>query len=131
MNVPFEPVYSEAFVALASLQIARQVAFYSALLASRPTLQTPTYAEFHLLGLRLALFTPKADHAVEFTAAQPGAQSGAMSICLEVPDLEGVLAHLKTLGYDSPGEIIHSSHGEEIYAYDPDGNRIILHQSLA
>jgi catechol 2,3-dioxygenase-like lactoylglutathione lyase family enzyme len=125
MNALFKPAYREAFVALASLQIARQVDFYSALLASEPTLQTASYAEFCLLGLRLALFVPKADHRVEFAAAH----SGAMSLCLEVPDLQRTIAHLKTLGYAPPGEIIYSTHGQEIYAYDPDGNRIILHQS--
>jgi hypothetical protein len=125
MNVSLKPAYSEIFVALARTQIARQVNFYSTLLASSPKLQTASYAEFHLLGLRLALFTPKANHQLEFTAAH----SGAMSLCLEVSDLERLIDHLKTLGYAPPGKIIYSSHGQEIYAYDPDGNRIILHQS--
>ncbi|MBD0267928.1 MAG: VOC family protein, partial [Cyanobacteria bacterium Co-bin8] len=47
----------------------------------------------------------------------------------EVVDLEGAIAHLTTLGYPPPGPVMIASHGREIYAYDPDGNRLILHQS--
>jgi hypothetical protein len=50
-------------------------------------------------------------------------------MCLEVNNLEDVIAHLTDLGYPPPGEIAIASHGREIYAYDPDGNRLILHQS--
>ncbi len=117
--------YSEAFIAFASTQIECQVAFYRELLKAEPKLNTPAYAEFRLAGLRLAIFTPKANHAVEFAADT----SGAMSLCLEVRDLVGAIAHLTTLGYPPPGDIMHTSHGQEIYAYDPDGNRLILHQS--
>ncbi|NJM98429.1 MAG: glyoxalase [Phormidesmis sp. RL_2_1] len=98
--------------------------FYSKLLAVEPTLNTPTYAEFQLAGLRLAIFIPKADNADEFAAAT----SGPMSLCLEVDNLAGAIAHLSSIGYPPPGDIMHTSHGQEIYAYDPDGNRLILHQ---
>lgn len=117
--------YSEAFIALASLQVERQVTFYRELLQVEPVPNTPAYAEFNLVGLRLAIFMPKADNAAEFTAKT----SGAMSLCLEVKDLVGAIASLTTLGYPPPGSIMHTSHGQEIYAYDPDGNRLILHQS--
>lgn len=116
---------SEAFVALSSLQVEQLAAFYSELLAIAPKPSTPTYAEFRLTGLRLAIFKPKADNATEFAAAN----SGAMSLCLEVGDLEAAIAHLTTLGYPPPAGVMHTSHGQEIYAYDPDGNRLILHQS--
>ena len=53
---------------------------------------------------------------------------GGMSLCLEVKDLEGAIAHLVAIGYPTSGEIIVASHGREIYAYDPAGNRLILHQ---
>jgi hypothetical protein len=52
-----------------------------------------------------------------------------MSLCLEVSDLEDAIAHITALGFPPPGEILTASHGREIYAYDPDGNRLILHQS--
>ena len=54
-------------------------------------------------------------------------QSG-LSLCLDVDDLDAAIAHLINLGYPPPGEIIVASHGREIYAYDPNGNRLILHQ---
>lgn len=113
----------EAFVALASTQLSRQVDFYRAFLAVEPVPLTPTYAEFRLPGLRLALFTPKANHSEEFahSAGSP------LSLCLEVTDLRGAIARLQSLSYPPPGEIMHTSHGQEIYAYDPDGNRLILH----
>ncbi len=117
--------HQEAFITLASLQVHRLVPFYSELLAIAPKPNTPTYAEFQLTGLRLAIFKPKADNATEFAAAN----SGAMSLCLEVNDLEEAIAQLISLGYPPPGNIMHTSHGQEIYAYDPDGNRLILHQS--
>lgn len=59
-----------------------------------------------------------------------GARGGAMSLCLEVRNLESAIAHLTALGYPPPGEILTASHGREIYAYDPAGNRLILHQSI-
>jgi hypothetical protein len=31
--------------------------------------------------------------------------------------------------YAPPGEITTASHGREIYAYDPNSNRLILHES--
>ncbi|MBA2747243.1 MAG: hypothetical protein H0U45_00545 [Tatlockia sp.] len=52
-----------------------------------------------------------------------------MSLCLEVEDLASAIAYLINIGYPPPGEIVTASHGKEIYACDPDGNRLILHQS--
>ena len=116
---------NEIFITLSSVQIARQVSFYSYLLEIEPKISTATYAEFRLLGLRLAVFCPKASNVDEFLAKT----SGAMSLCLEVKDLAYAFTRLHSLGYPPPGEIMHPAHGAEIYAYDPDGNRLILHQS--
>lgn len=123
----FSGIYQEAFVALATSQMLRQVDFYSNFFDIAPNPHTADYAEFRLRGVRLAIFTPKADGASEFATGR----SGGMSLCLEVSDLDGVIAHLKNLGYPPSGDILHSSHGQEIYAYDPDGNRLILHQSAS
>ncbi|MEM7063138.1 MAG: VOC family protein [Cyanobacteria bacterium P01_B01_bin.77] len=112
-----------AFVTLASEQLQNLVMFYQGLLGQEPLMYRPgRYAEFMLPGLRLALFKPS--DVSEFAGAV-----GRMSLCIEVEDLGGAIATLKQLGYPSPGDIIHASHGQEIYAYDPDGNRLILHQS--
>ncbi len=127
--MPTPNVFQSAFVTLASVNLEDQVEFYSAFLAIAPQPNTPTYAEFHLPGLRLAIFRPKEDNATEFVAAvRQTAMSGTMSLCIEVSNLDEAIARLDAMGYAPPGEILHASHGKEIYAYDPDGNRLILHQ---
>lgn len=114
-----------ALVTLATFDLEKLVIFYSKMLAIEPTNHIPNvYAEFQLPGMRLGIFKP-ATHSQEF---QNSAQS-KISLCLEVRHLENALFVLANLGYPPPGEIITASHGREIYAYDPDGNRLILHQS--
>lgn len=117
----FQPI--EAFVALASINIENLVIFYINLLGKPKKQISNVYAEFQLPGLRLGIFRPKETNLQEFESAK-----SRISLCLEVTDLESAIAHLTTLGYPPPGEIITASHGREIYAYDPEGNRIILHQ---
>ncbi|MEM9908944.1 MAG: VOC family protein [Cyanobacteria bacterium P01_D01_bin.44] len=121
--MPIVPTH--AFVTLAGEQFDELVQFYQALLAQSPAPLLPdSYAEFQLPGLHLGIFKPKPDHRDEFAGA-----GGGMSLCLEVTDLEGAISALTQLGYPPPGAITQASHGQEIYAYDPDGNRLILHQS--
>ena len=116
---------TNAFVTLASVNIESLVDFYTQLLGQAPTSHIPNiYAEFQLPCLRLGIFKTKATNNQEFESAKSG-----MSLCLEVQDLESALAKLTSLGYPPPGEILTTSHGKEIYAYDPEGNRLILHQS--
>ena len=119
--------YSNAFVTLATTEAEALVKFYTQFLDKEPESYIPNvYAEFQLPGLRLGIFKPRDDHHAEF---ENSAQSG-MSLCLEVDDLEEAIAHLATLGYPPLREITTASHGREIYAYDPAGNRLILHQSI-
>lgn len=127
-------MYADAFPTLATPDLERLVLFYRAFLHQKPAVHLPTiYAEFHLASLRLALFQPKPDRQPEF--AYP--VGSALSICLEVASLEEAIAHLKTtyrtlsltVAHPIVGAIITASHGREVYAYDPDGNRLILHQS--
>jgi predicted enzyme related to lactoylglutathione lyase len=119
---------THTLVTLAAQDIALIVNFYLQFLEQTPTTQIPgVYAEFQLPGLRLGIFKPKASNQQEFANS---AQSG-MSLCLEVKDLEAAIAHLTAIGYPPPGKITVASHGKEIYAYDPEGNRIILHQAKA
>lgn len=115
-----------AFVTLAAIDIKTLVVFYTYLFQQEPKPYIPNvYAEFQLPGLRLGIFKPKQNNESEFDNS---AKSG-MSLCLEVSDLEEAIAHLTALGYPPPGEIITASHGREMYAYDPGGNRLILHQA--
>ena len=116
----------EAFMTLATQQLEISMAFYQALLNRAPKVYIPDiYAEFLLPGLKLGIFQPKLENYGEF--ASPDKSS--ISLCLEVEDLEAAIAHLTALGYPPAGSPIPTFHGREVYAYDPDGNRLILHQS--
>lgn len=119
-------IYTNAFLTLATDNIHILVGFYSTLLEQKPEPHIPqVYAEFQLQGLRLGIFRPKNVIQPEFT----NSMGSRMSLCLEVTDLAVAIARLTDMGYSPPGEIITASHGTEIYAYDPDNNRLILHQS--
>jgi predicted enzyme related to lactoylglutathione lyase len=119
-------MFTAALVTIASANFDRVVDFYTQLLVAAPQPYIPhVYAEYPIAGLRLGIFCPKASNQAEFS--QPS-QSG-LSLCLEVEHLEQAIAKLAQLGYPVPGQITTASHGREIYAYDPDGNRLILHQA--
>jgi predicted enzyme related to lactoylglutathione lyase len=119
---------SAIYIALADLDGHTLKKFYQALLEQDPVVDIPdVYAEFVLTGLRIGLFKPSNIHQTEFASLS----SGSMSLCIEVESIEGAIAHLTTLGYPPSGPIQHSSHGREIYAYDPQGNRLILHEAAA
>lgn len=119
--------YTDAFVTLAANDIEPLIQFYSQLLEQEPkSYISNVYAEFQLSGVRLGIFKVKENHCAEFSNS---AQSG-MSLCLEVNNLEEAIAHLTTIEYPPSGAITTASHGREIYAYDPAGNRLILHQSI-
>lgn len=114
------------FVTIATSKLETIVQFYIDLIGVEPESYIPKiYAEFQLTNLRLGIFQPKETQRQEFdnTGKNP------ISLCFEVSVLESAIAHITSLGYPPPGEIINASHGREIYAYDPDGNRIILYQS--
>ncbi len=116
---------NEAFVTLAAPQLEILVEFYTDLLGIQPLKLIPhRYAEFQLPSLKLGIFQPKSTQISEFNSL---GKTG-MSLCLEVPNLEAAIAHLDVLGYLPPGEIMTASHGREIYAYDPIGNRLILYE---
>ncbi|KYC41868.1 glyoxalase [Scytonema hofmannii PCC 7110] len=118
--------FTDAFVTLATVHLEAVVKFYTQFLGIDPTSMIPNvYAEFHLQGLKLGIFKLKNTQSSEFE----NSEKSKMSLCLEVQNLEKAIAHLTALGYPPTGEIKTASHGSEIYAYDPDNNRLILHQS--
>lgn len=118
----------QVFVALAELAGEDNlVSFYRGLFEQDPAVWRPgIYAEFALPGLRLGIFQPQAADQAEFEG-----QAGSISLCLEVSPLEAAIERLSHLGYPPPGSIMTTSHGREIYAYDPAGNRLILHERPA
>jgi len=112
-----------AFVTLSATD-DRLVEFYEKLFARAPDPHIPgTYAEFQLERLRLAIFYPKPENQPEFADST---RSG-MSLCLDVADLEAAIARCQDLGARVSAVTV-ASHGREAYAYDPAGNRLILHQ---
>lgn len=116
---------SELWVTLATENLGALQEFYSRLLQTQAEREIPgVYAEFVVGGLRLGLFQPR--DRQEFRSSTPG----AMSLCLEVEDIHQAIALLSKIGSPPPGSIQTASHGQEIYAYDPDGNRLIVHQNL-
>jgi catechol 2,3-dioxygenase-like lactoylglutathione lyase family enzyme len=120
------------FVAIATLNFDRLVHFYQQLLEQAPVALIPNgYAEFQLPGMKLGIFRPKATGQTAAGSRQQAAGDSphGLSLCIEVANLESAIAHLARLGYPPPGLIITASHGREIYAFDPDGNWLILHQS--
>jgi catechol 2,3-dioxygenase-like lactoylglutathione lyase family enzyme len=118
--------YTDAFVTIATINLEKLVVFYTNFLEKEPVKLMPNiYAEFQLSGVKLGIFKVKKTNESEFISSL----KSKMSLCLEVSNLEDAIAHLTILGYPPPGKITTASHGREIYAYDPDGNRIILHQS--
>ncbi|MGG6297172.1 VOC family protein [Leptolyngbya sp. AN02str] len=124
------------FVALACGQLERMAQFYGQVFGLEPAVQLPgVYAEFRLPGLRLGLFKPGA-HNPEF-AGLGDRPAGAMSLCVEVRNLEAAMAAIAAAYQQlqpnatvpTPmGNLVEASHGREVYAYDPEGNRIILHE---
>lgn len=118
--------YTTAFITLATSNFESVVRFYGQLLSQKPHPYQPgRYAEFQLLGLRLGIFQPQTTHQEEFS----NSTGSGLSLCLEVEHLDEAIAFLTSMGYPPPGTINIASHGREIYSYDPDGNRLILHQS--
>jgi hypothetical protein len=127
--------YTNAFVTIASVNCDNLVNFYTKLLEQKPVILIPNvYAEFNLVSMRLGIFKTKTTNKSEFEAMSNDKPcyvyaKSKISLCLEVSNLEDAIAHLTALGYPPPGDISIASHGREIYAYDPDGNRLILHQA--
>jgi predicted enzyme related to lactoylglutathione lyase len=118
--------FTKALVTLATIKFEEIVDFYSVFLGRSPNQYIAnSYAEYQLPEMRLGIFKPKGTHESEFV----GTAKGKMSICLEVSNLEEAISHISNIGYPPPEEITVASHGREVYAYDPDGNRIILHES--
>ncbi|HEY9629960.1 MAG TPA: hypothetical protein V6C84_21930 [Coleofasciculaceae cyanobacterium] len=124
---------STVFVALADPDGKTLVRFYRQLFAQEPVWLVPeVYAEFQLPGLRLGIFKPSMIHRSEFEG-----QAGSISLCLEVEQLEEAIAAVEQAFTETrltgehlfPGDILTSAHGREVYAYDPAGNRLILHEA--
>lgn len=109
-----------ALVSVGTRDVPRLQAFYSALLGLSPVVFLgDRYVEFRPPGLRLGLYFTSQDDW------QP--HWGSTSICLQVEDLEELLA-IPILQGASISPLRTASHGREVDCRDPDGNRIVLHE---
>lgn len=117
--------YSTVWVTIAAQDFERSQHFYTQLLGKAPdrTLgpaDRPIYTEFQLKGLRIGLYRPQSENS--------GSASSPLSLCFQVESLEKSMAHLASIGFPVAGKILTPHHGREVYAADPDGNRLILYQ---
>jgi catechol 2,3-dioxygenase-like lactoylglutathione lyase family enzyme len=113
---------TRACVTIAASNWQQSIHFYQTLLNLAPQAHQPDrYAEFRLSDLTLVLYSPKNQEA-------PQPQSyPSLSLCLYVQDLDQAVQLLNKTG-QADWVIQTSSHGREIYATDPDGNRVILYE---
>ncbi|WP_165251030.1 VOC family protein [Paludisphaera soli] len=119
--------FDETFAAIGSEDFGRALAFYSAILGREPDERLGDgYAAFRLPGLRLGIFRPKRGGAADF-ANPPGRRAG-LNLVFRVASLDRALAEVEGAG-GSATSAFATSHGREAYAYDPDGNRLILVES--
>jgi len=115
----------KAWVTIAAIEFDRSVQFYRHLFQREPQIFTPAkYAEFDAFGIRLGIYRPTAEESPE---RSPITLFPAVSLCVQIENLETALAHLDQVDA-YVGESRSVSHGREAYAYDPDGNRIILYE---
>jgi catechol 2,3-dioxygenase-like lactoylglutathione lyase family enzyme len=113
---------TRACMTIATVHWPASIAFYQTLLGLDPKVHQPNrYAEFSRPDLTLILYAPKHQ---EQSQPQP---YPSLSLCLYVANLDAATQLLTRMGH-SDLVIQTSSHGREIYAADPDGNRVILYE---
>ncbi|MEL7084052.1 MAG: VOC family protein [Cyanobacteria bacterium J06597_1] len=111
---------STALLSIATPNLPSMQAFYCALLDTPPAVVLDnTYLEFRLAGFRLGLYR---SNNPEYRACL-----GASSLCLQVEDLDAMLA-LPVLQSVSISSLRSEFHGREVDFCDPDGNRIVIHE---
>lgn len=114
----------KAWVTIAAVQFDRSVEFYRHLFQQAPQSFTPAkYAEFEAFGIRLGIYRPTSEESPR----SPITLFPAVSLCMQIEKIEDAIALLDQIDA-FVGEIRTVSHGREAYAYDPDGNRIILYE---
>lgn len=114
----------KAWTTIAAVEFDRSVTFYRHLFQQEPQRFAPgKYAEFETTGIRLGIYRPTMEESPE---KAPITLFPAVSLCVQIEDLDKAIADLEPEAH--VGEIRSVSHGREAYAYDPDGNRIILYE---
>lgn len=110
-----------SLITVAVMDWQQSLTFYRNLLQLEPqVLQPGRYAEFRLADCTISLYKPR----LEETPTAEGNPYPSLGICLHVDSLQAALAQLNLVNHG----IQASSHGREVYLYDPNGNRIILYE---
>ncbi len=126
----------QVFISLGVQQFNPLVDFYQQVFAQPPQLLKPgVYAEFHYAGMRFALYSVPPSSPIASPAPTVCHHSPGLAICLQVVDLQQVLARVQAAiaYYPHPcmaaiGSILTPSHGREVHILDPEGNRLILYE---
>ncbi|MGA1356882.1 MAG: VOC family protein, partial [Prochlorothrix sp.] len=143
-SAPGFPWLGMGFVAIGTENLADLVDFYQQLLGQAPQVyQADRYGEFHLPGLRLALFRPRPDQRHLFQPPPPAAPPASdppidpnstpapnLCLCITVHDLTAAIDHCRQLQL-VPSPIHTASHGQEFSILDPLGNRILFYAPKA
>lgn len=117
----------KAWVTIAAVEFDRSVEFYRYLFQQEPQIVTPAkYAVFETAGIRLGIYCPTEEESPE---KAPITLFPAVSLCVQIENVEKAVKHLEPEAH--VGEVRSVSHGREAYAYDPDGNRIILYEPVS
>jgi catechol-2,3-dioxygenase len=118
-------VITRSRLTIATIHWPASLQFYQDLLQFPPqVLQPERYAEFQRPDCTIALYAPQATE-IPSIATDP---HPSFSLCLDVTSLAHAIAHLTARNYPIPHGIQRRSHGQELYLYDPNGNRIILYE---
>jgi catechol-2,3-dioxygenase len=117
-------VITRSLITIAPIDWSISLTFYQNLLQRPPqVLQPDRYAEFRLDHCTIALYAPRLAETPILQQPYP-----SLSLCLHVKSLTAAIAHLQSFNIAIPLGIQHSTHGQEIYIADPNGNRIILYE---
>jgi len=121
--------FTEAFTAIGASQFTATVDFYRTLFGREPDeFIGGRYVAFRMTGLHLGIFEPRLDNRPEFINSAD--LRGRLSLVLRVPDLDLARRQLASLTPARPPSPIQSTkHGREFFAYDPEGNRLIVVES--
>jgi predicted enzyme related to lactoylglutathione lyase len=117
---------TEVFAAIGANDYSATVDFYRRLFGREPDERSrDIYVAFHLPGLHLGIFEPRASNRPEFLNPADGHSS--LNLVLRVPHVEQARTELAALNpVRPPGPIQPTNYGREFYAYDPEGNRLIV-----
>lgn len=122
------PRFTEVFAAIGANDYPATVNFYRTLFGREPDERVrATYVAFRLPGLHLGIFEPRPQNRPDFANPAESQGHGSLNLVLSVPDADQARSALAALNPARPPGLIQPTRdGREFYAYDPEGNRLIV-----